>query len=395
MSKKSGLFSKSSPKSIGKILIKGQALTEEQKITKMVKKLEELQKREESWEKGTQLETDTFDDKIKQNISQVGLKMFKNKLPTEKSRVKMNASVKKTNSDASASSVSHDETVENAKCLVNAEDIKRIYLSEGWGDVKEARIKLIVTAISLHNPPGVFKDALVRAMGIAQLGIVHTAVQIGPIVLEWNDSSILVPCETLEWVSSKVLLALDMKTISVKDFFNKYANPVSEVIANWNGTYMYNEYTNNCQLFSEEILKAMEIENVFTGKVKKFLDSISTADTRELVFKHKFDDDPREYEIRNHSDLDELCYNKNPLVGSEDYRLLKAYDRVFWLRYHGVAVSENLAKDRDLQNQLLLKFKSGSTCFFGDPTQNSDTCYPKAPTLQEIQLQLAQNNLTF
>ncbi len=76
---------------------------------------------------------------------------------------------------------------------------------------------------------------------------------------------------------------------------------------------------------------------------------------------------------------------------SEDYRLLKAYDRVFWLRYHGVAVSESLSKDRELQKELLSKFKEASPCFFGDPT-GGNTRYAKTtlkhdeddPTLQQL-----------
>jgi len=171
-----------------------------------------------------------------------------------------------------------------------------------------------------------------------------------------------------------------MKTLSLPDFFKKYLDPVRSVVASWNGTYMYNEYTNNCQLFSEEILRAMEIENVFSGKIKKFLDSISTADTTDLVFKHKFDNDPKEYEFRTHTDLDEVCQSKSTLLmnpQSEDYRLLKAYDRVFWLRYHGVSVSKNLANNKDLQKGLLNKFKSASTCFFGDPS-GGNTHYAKS-----------------
>jgi len=290
----------------------------------------------------------------------------------------------KTSSEMNSSAASsHDEKVENARALVSSEDIKRIYLSEGWEEITEVRVKLVVTAINLHTPPGALKDAFVRLSGIAKLGVVHTAVQIGPIILEWNDSSVLIPCETKEWASSKVLLALDMKTLSLDDFFKKYIGPVSDVIASWNGTYIYNEYTNNCQLFTEEVLKAMEIDNVYTGKVKKFLDSVGTADGKDLVFKHKFDNDPREYEFRTHSDLDEVSYNKSSMLlspDSEDYRLLKAYDRVFWLRYHGVSVSENLAKEPQLQRELINRFKPASTCFFGDPT-GSNTHYPKAPKI--------------
>jgi len=402
------MLSNSTPKSL-KALSKGQALTEEQKLAKMVKKLEILENKQREWEETQSKEEDTRVDEekvvdeevVKRNTSTIRLQMFRGRLPTafkntKSEKKKKDQSALKPSNTTSTSS-SHDERTENAKALINAEDIKRIYLSEGWEGLTEVRIKLVVTAISLHNPPGIFKDKFVRLARIAKLGVVHTAVQIGPIILEWNDSSILIPCETNQWASSKVLLALDMKTLTLENFFKNFIGPVSEVIATWNGTYMYNEYTNNCQLFTEEVLKALNIENVFTGKIKKFLDSISTADTMDLVFKHKFDNDPREYEFRTHAELDEVCHQK--LIASntesEDYRLLKAYDRVFWLRHHGVSVSENL-KDKALQKDLINRFKSASTCFFGDPAV-SNTRYAKTPQMDKdiLQLTLSMTQLQY
>jgi len=391
------MFKSSTPKSLI-ALSKGQALTEEQKLAKMVKKLEILENKQREWEETQPKQQDTYTDEenipdadvMKRNTSTVRLQMFRGRLPLSlkntKSEKKDQSVLKGPNTTSTSSS--HDERTENAKALINAEDIKRIYLSEGWEGLTEVRVKLVVTAISLHNPPGMLKDKFVRISRIAKLGVVHTAVQIGPIILEWNDSSILIPCETNQWASSKVLLALDMKTLTLENFFKNFIGPVSDVIATWNGTYMYNEYTNNCQLFTEEILKALNIENVFTGKVKKFLDSVGTADTMELVFKHKFDNDPREYEFKTHAELDEICHQKLASnVESEDYRLLKAYDRVFWLRHHGVSISEHLGKDKSLQKDLLNKFKPASTCFFGDPAA-SNTRYAKTSQMDEDDLQL-------
>jgi len=368
-------------------------LVTNRKLQKMIKKIGFFGKKNNRNGKNSVKisEEDDLEERQKSNVSNARSKMFKGRLPVQKDfKTKDQSKMDSTTSASNASS--HDEKVENARALINAEDIKRIYMSEGWDGITAVRIKLIVTAINLHNPPNSMKDKLVKLTGIAKLGVVHTVIQIGPIILEWNDSSIVIPCETLEWASSKVLFALDMKTLTLDDFFMNYIDPVSSVVATWNSTYMYNEYTNNCQLFTEEIFKAMKIENVFTGKIKKFMDSMATADSKDLCFKHKFENDPVEYEITTHEALDKLCHKKSDFLWknprSEDVRLLKAYDRVFWLRYYGVNASERL--DSKLKEELSAKFKPAveEKCFFDDPT-DTNTHYPKLNNVLE------ENNLHY
>jgi len=310
---------------------------------------------------------ENMDDNIKINKSLVNWKIFKGKLPRHKNSINKSAPG------------SNNQREEDARILINPEQILRTYMSDGWRNIKEsARVKLIVSAISLHNPPSFVKDTFVKICGIAELGLVHTAVQIGPIILEWNDSSIVIPCQSQEWYSSKVLLAFDIKTLTEEEFFKDYANEVCKVITNWNGNYEYGRFTNHCQRFSSEILQALNVDTSIleTGKVKKFLDSVSSTDSLDLCFKHKFPNDPREYEFKKHSDLDEVCFSKSDsgelIKDSEDWRLLKAYDRVFWLRYNGVAQSKKLSEQ--MKENLKKQFKCAKVCYFGDPTA-SDTMF--------------------
>jgi len=51
---------------------------------------------------------------------------------------------------------------------------------------------------------------------------------------------------------------------------------------------------------------------------------------------------------------------------TEDFRLLKAYDRVFWLRYNHVTNSETI--ELELKKTLIQRFHSANVCFFTDPS---------------------------
>lgn len=67
-------------------------------------------------------------------------------------------------------------------------------------DCPVARVKLIVSAIAFKKQKfHKFKDSIAKWSGTAELGAVHTAVQLGPFIIEWSDSAIVVPEATKEW----------------------------------------------------------------------------------------------------------------------------------------------------------------------------------------------------
>lgn len=53
-------------------------------------------------------------------------------------------------------------------------------------------VKLIATALILKEKDGKFKNFFGKMTGIFPYGTVHTAVQIGGLILEWNNSSLVV-----------------------------------------------------------------------------------------------------------------------------------------------------------------------------------------------------------
>jgi len=124
---------------------------------------------------------------------------------------------------SSSSSMSESEIEENARALTDPKQIQSIYMEQDWKklNLQNCKVKLLITALSMRNsqPGYTVKDRLVRWTGIANLGTVHSAVQIGPIILEWNDSGIIIPSPSYEWNNHRILCALDLVTFPVKDFF--------------------------------------------------------------------------------------------------------------------------------------------------------------------------------
>jgi len=140
-------------------------------------------------------------------------------------------------------------------------------------------------------------------------------------------------------------------------------------VGNWNATKDYDEIKNNCQAFSEEILGALGLSNKYDGKIKKFLNSLGSTNPKDLSFSIKLNGDSKEVVFATHEHLDQFCDEKKQILilnpGSEDWRLLKAFDRVFWLRYFAL---ETANMDAELHQKLKRKYQcAAGSCFFGNP----------------------------
>jgi hypothetical protein len=51
---------------------------------------------------------------------------------------------------------------------------------------------LIITALSLKKKDSKIENEIVKAFNIAKLGTVHTALQIGDKIIEWNKGALVV-----------------------------------------------------------------------------------------------------------------------------------------------------------------------------------------------------------
>lgn len=146
----------------------------------------------------------------------------------------------------------------------------------------------------------------------------------------------------------------------------------------------------NCQDFTTDLLQAVDVKvDHFDkdSKIKKFLDKIDQMEKNDLGFEYTFSDGET-MSFKKHSQLDLACYDKvkgpssrftsqlgtNPDTTSEEYRLLKSFDRVFWLRYYGVLESKTLTEEEKVELFKLYKCHLEFGCYFkGETTCLSTT----------------------
>jgi len=194
------------------------------------------------------------------------------------------------NNNESRSGMSQKDIEQNAKILSDPKLLELNYMRDDWEsmNLKEAKVKLIITALSLKETPSVLKDKLSKWAGIGNLGAVHTAIQIGPIILEWNDSGIIIPAPSYDWPNYRVLGVLDMGSFPVEDFRRDFIPKICEKVTEWNGSVDYDKYKSNCQKFSEEILDTLGKGSKQDKKIENFLDSLGTLDPKDLKFKFQF-----------------------------------------------------------------------------------------------------------
>ena len=205
-----------------------------------------------------------------------------------------------------------------------------------------------------------------------EFGMFHTAIIIGPWYLEWTDSSLVIPRKLH---SSMALLSADVETGALlqNKTFDDICLTIAEVVCRWNINKVYcninlkkkKDY-GNCQEFIEDVMNALNIK--FQNKGGAFWDFLNKMKKRgqckmEFLpskgFRKAFKVDKR-YTFDTHIELDTFVTrisNVNDIAlqidYKEEYKLLKSFDRAFWLRH--------------FKKPSLEKFKPLGNCPFKDP----------------------------
>lgn len=106
----------------------------------------------------------------------------------------------------------------------------------------------------------------------------------------------------------------------------------------------------NCQTFIDELCKALNITLKFSGALGSYINALRQYGSCDLTYKN--------IDFKTHKELDEfVCkeLKKNPkFITTDDWTLLKSFDRAFWLRYF-----------KDKNNQT-----APCNCPFGNPTES-------------------------
>jgi len=193
---------------------------------------------------------------------------------------------------------------------------------------------LVVPARNLNT---LLKRIGTLTTGAAEYGWVHTALQIGDKIIDWNASGLAVP-RTLH---ADAYTALDIHAASTKREIRKTPDLISNVVKTiiyWNKHYSYSMMNRNCQHFVNEILLVNGIKLFWTEDIESYLHDIITdpnnakphisyqdPSTKKLIHRVFKDHDDLHTFIKELQDKDLEQYMN--LTG-----LLKAFDRGFWFQ---------------------------------------------------------------
>jgi len=221
---------------------------------------------------------------------------------------------------------------------------------------------------------------------LPEFGMFHSALMIGPWLIEWNNSALSIPRKC---VSRAALLSADIDSISTDKKLEEVIDTLSECICEWNTTKQYKDnpknkkIEGNCQDFVQDILDRLKIKTDFKGPLGETLRKLREEGKSEMEF--IMDNDFREtfgiletkITFNKHCELDTFVKKlltkelEFEIKYRNEWALLKSYDRAFWLRYFKFKND-----DRWIPLKQKLENKEGEVdfelcCPFGDP---EETC---------------------
>lgn len=236
------------------------------------------------------------------------------------------------------------------------------------------KIKLVVSEIMKGSLKKNVRKLLSPIMAnydvLPQFGAFHTALIVGPWLIEWNNSSLCIPRKTM---STAALLTADVEDILItRENIGNVVDKLADVIIEWNLNKEYvnvhnsnNHKSGNCQDFVEEVLHRLGIEPKFEGLLGQYLSEMRRHGKCEMVvklddkFKEKFKRNETDVYFETHKELDQFV---NSLIDIDpefnehhknEWILLKSFDRAFWLRHY-----------KDMSNTI---YQSDTHCPFEDP----------------------------
>lgn len=247
--------------------------------------------------------------------------------------------------------------------LSNSQEFMECFFDNSCLDLSEDKklknpinIKLVVTDIFNSdvekNIRSLVSPFLRKINKLPRYGMFHTAVIIGPWMIDWTDSSLIIPRRVM---SKKALIVIDVGKIKSMDELDHCLDKVSSLIVKWNSEYKYSSkredgcLSGNCQHFVDEILDCIgvdvNIEKITSDFIRRMCDNgypeFKFEPNEKFRVKFGIKGITR---FKTHEELDKffnvLLYNgKCDITAFEneypgEYNLLKSFDNAFWLRYN-------------------------------------------------------------
>ena len=227
-------------------------------------------------------------------------------------------------------------------------------------------LKVVLTPLS-HGGRIVSRFAKLLEM---QFGPLHAALQVGNVILEWNDSSLVRPhfCDFEDQLLQSDVQGLSQWAEFTSQQYGKVRAAVTssdyqkqielvyhvtaekhrqikalvDVIIKYNTTYYYNLFDRNCQHFVADALKALGVEKPteFTGGLREYFKALKEGRSSSVYAK-----------FANHAELDKYVKEKED---SGEIKTMTQNDLEFLLaqcfRFHLEQKSQLQDKNADLSN---------------------------------------------
>jgi hypothetical protein len=265
------------------------------------------------------------------------------------------------------------EIKESSRILSNPRLLKEVYFDQFPSSPTKWRVKLILSSIEIPSVLRLGYRVLPKSLKKFHYGLLHTALQIGFMVISWGKESVVIPSDLQEYLSFKAVVALDADILS-KDIQDKVVSRVCEEICRWNTKKKWEANGANCQKFVDSILETIDVKTDLSGAIGEFLQKLmSCSEPEKVLFTNPED---KNQQFKTHADLDMYCWEKKFDERSSEFRLLKAYDRIMWARYY--SAQQGLKKGEN-NNELTASLETyrpyEESCPFGDPTHSGSLLY--------------------
>jgi hypothetical protein len=217
--------------------------------------------------------------------------------------------------------------------------------------IKSGKLKIKLVVAEIARTPGQqairkLISPLVSGLNMhtSPIGFFHSALIVGGWYLEWNSSSLCIPRKSY---STNALLAIDVgESDLLESDLDAVIDQLSLTICKWNTEKNYERTNCNCQHFVDDVLKTLSVELKFERTMKDFVGKLRTQgeckiewtvpkEIRETCFIRD-----RVVKFSSHSELDTIVskvLRYEPEFRAkyyEDWSLLKAFDRAFWLKHY-------------------------------------------------------------
>jgi len=210
-------------------------------------------------------------------------------------------------------------------------------------------IKYIVVDLAFFDNHPLLRWLVSRVVQTGD-GFVHTALQVGPQVLHWFNSSLVY---MKEWHSEEAILALDVGTLDLNLIDDQARlKKLAELMVKWNTTKEYDRCKSSCQQFVSEAVESLGMNfDKESGAVGKYLKQLRNGEKVPMSYNGII--------FNTHAELDTYCWENYDQQDESAKALLKAFDRAFWLRdRHQEDNADPSLHDANLKP---------SNCFFKDP----------------------------